>query len=252
MVSRNIKLVLEYDGARFSGWQVQPELRTVQGAVEEAVAKLTGEACRVTGASRTDAGVHALGQVANFHASREYPPEVFKRALNALLPRDVAVKDAGDADEDFDARHRARRKLYRYIIHNRRERSVFDQDYSWYHPVNLDMEAMREAALFFTGEHDFSSFRSSTCSAKSPVRNLYGIDISQNDSRIRIEMSASGFLKQMARTIVGTLVSVGEGRLLPGRIPGIIEARDRSAAGPTAPARGLFLVSVDYDIKEDK
>ncbi len=245
---RNLKLLLEYDGTRFAGWQIQPDVRTVQAVIEAALFRLTGDACRVTGASRTDAGVHALGQVANFHTSSEHPPEVFHRALNAILPRDVAVMGVEELDEEFNSRHGARGKLYRYIIHNRGPRSAFDYAYSWYLPVNLDIEAMRDAGNFFTGIHDFSSFRASSCDASSPIREIYNVDIrATGNSAIRIEIDGSGFLKQMVRTMVGTLVSIGQGKLQPKQVSGIIEARDRRLAGATAPAKGLFLVRVDYE-----
>jgi tRNA pseudouridine38-40 synthase len=245
---RNLKLLLEYDGTRFAGWQIQPEVRTVQAVIEAALLRLTGDACRVTGASRTDAGVHALGQVANFHTAAGYSPEVFYRALNAILSRDVAVLGVEEVDKEFDARRGAKGKLYRYLIHNRRPRSVFDYAYSWYLPVNLDIEAMRKAGNFFLGIHDFSSFRSSSCNAKSPIRQIYRLDIyTTGNSTIRIEVEGSGFLKQMVRTMVGTLVSIGQGKLLSEQVSEIIAARDRGLAGPTAPARGLFLVRVDYE-----
>jgi tRNA pseudouridine38-40 synthase len=247
MNMRNIRMLLEYDGTLFSGWQVQPGERTVQAVLESAVSQMLGQSLRLTGASRTDAGVHALGQVANFHTTASYSPEVFQRALNAILPRDVGVKSAEEAEDEFHARYSAKSKMYRYIIYNRKQRPVFDRSYCWHLPLNLDLEAMKKAAQLFIGTHDFSSFRSSSCAAKSPVREIYEINVYLPDeSIIHIDMSASGFLKQMARTIAGTLVSIGQGKLTPEQVPEIIEARDRSLAGPTAPAKGLFLVKVEY------
>ncbi len=252
-MKRNLKAVLEYDGSRFHGWQYQLGVRTVQGVFEEALARLTGEPIRVIAASRTDAGVHALGQVVNFRTESRHSPEVFVRALNAILPRDIAVLSCQEVDYKFNARFWAKGKIYRYIIYNASIRRAFGHNYSWHIPEPLDIDAMREGAKYLIGVHNFASFqaRSRDQLEKDPVREVKRIDIfNGKNSYICIEIEARSFLKQMARNIVGTLILAGRGKIPPEGIKEILEAQDRRVAGPTAPAGGLYLVKVFYEEEE--
>jgi len=243
-----IKLVLEYDGTGFSGWQVQPGRRTVQAELEAALAGLAGEKISATASGRTDAGVHALGQAVSFCTGSKHPPDVFRRGLNALLPEDVTVLSAEEAPEDFHARNSALGKWYRYLIMDRPERTALDRNRVWHVPQELDATAMRAAAACLVGEHDFQSFRSASCEAKTSTRHLRRIDVFRDHrGRLVIEMWGTAFLKQMARIIVGTLFEVGSGRRAAEEMREILEAGDRKKAGVTAPAQGLYLVRVDYD-----
>lgn len=241
-----IRLILEYDGTDFSGWQVQPGERTVQAELERSLKELTGEEIRTVAAGRTDAGVHALGQVASFSTESSHPPGVFVKALNARLPPDASVLAAEEASPGFNARYSAVGKTYRYLILDRAERAALDRSRVWHLRRPLDAESMREAARALVGEHDFSSFRSASCEAKSPVRTMRRAEVFRRGPLICIEFHASGFLKQMARAMAGTLVEVGEGKRRWEDMASVLEARGRDAAGRTAPACGLYLVSVDY------
>jgi tRNA pseudouridine38-40 synthase len=254
---RTIKLTLQYDGTDYSGWQVQVKETTVQGLIEGALSVITGGHTRITGAGRTDAGVHALEHVAVFGTSSAHAPDVFMRALNANLPDDIRVIHAEEASEDLHPRYSARRKTYSYLISCPGAYSVFLKRYSWHMPYQLNCIAMKEAALFLHGRHDFSSFRASGCSAKNPVREIYGIDIQTFDKIdfmtftfnapvIKISIQANAFLRHMARNIVGTLVEAGRGKMPPEKMKEILGAKDRSAAGKTAPACGLFLEKIEY------
>jgi tRNA pseudouridine38-40 synthase len=249
-----IKLVLEYDGTGFAGWQEQPGQRTLQSELEAAIAKLTGESLRVTVAGRTDAGVHALAQVVSFRTESDHPAWVLVRGLNSNLPRDMTVLDAQEMPADFHARSWARGKTYRYLILDRQERPALRRERAWHIFKPLDLEPMRRAARALVGEHDFESFRSATCEMKSPVCDVRRIEVFRDAfDRVVIEIRARAFLKQMARTMVGTLVEVGQGKREAGEMEEILAARDRRRAGMTAPAHGLYLVRVDYDpvFKED-
>jgi tRNA pseudouridine38-40 synthase len=243
---------MEYDGGGFSGWQEQPGRRTVQAELERAIWSLTGQKLRVTVAGRTDAGVHALGQVVNFRIDSALPAYVFREGLNAYLPPDVAVLEALDAPPEFDARRSAKGKWYRYLVLDQSRKAAVLRDRAWWMSAGLDLAAMRAAAGQLIGEHDFTSFRSATCEAKSPVRDMRRIEIFRDapgtiaPGTIAIELWASAFLKQMARSITGTLVEVGRGKITPAQVREALEARDRRRSGPTAPAQGLYLVRVDY------
>ena len=244
---RTLKLTLEYDGTGFAGWQAQPGQRTVQGEVEAAVEKLVGERTAVFAAGRTDTGVHALGQVASFRTGSAHAPYKFLGGLNSLLPEDVAVLAVADAPSDFHAQKSARGKWYRYLIQDGGPRTALARSRLWRLPHRLSLEAMRQAAAPLVGEHDFSGFRSASCEATSPIKEMRRIEIFRDGrDRLVIELWASAFLKQMARTIVGTLVEVGQGKRAPEAMPAILAGRDRRAAGPTAPAQGLYLLRVDY------
>jgi tRNA pseudouridine38-40 synthase len=243
---RNIRIVLAYDGTPYLGWQVQPQGPTVQSVLQDALHRLTGERAFVKGSGRTDAGVHALGQVANFRTAVRMTPESFAPALNSVLPPAISVLASDEVGADFDAQFSTVGKLYRYRVFHSRSRSPFEHRRSWQIPHRLDIESMSCSASMLLGTNDFSSFRGSGCSARSPVRELRRCDVYQQDGLICFDLEADGFLRHMVRNVVGTLVDVGRGRLSPGAIADVLAARDRAAAGRTAPAHGLYLVKVDY------
>jgi tRNA pseudouridine38-40 synthase len=243
---RNFKMVIEYDGTGYSGWQRQPNDRSVQEVLENAIRAVTGESVRVTGAGRTDAGVHALAQVANFTTSSELQAPELQPAINANLPDDVSVLDLREAAADFHAQRSARGKTYTYTILNRRVPSPLLRRAALFIPQKLDVDAMRRAAQFIRGEHDFACFRSAGSSAKTSTRNITRLDLEQKGDTTAITISADGFLYNMARAIVGTLIEVGRGKIAPDEIKDVISSKDRGRAGPTAPPHGLCLVKVDY------
>ncbi len=241
------RLTLEYDGAGFAGWQVQPGgRRTVQGVLGAALERVFGHPCRPAGASRTDAGVHAEGQVASVDLATELDADRVRRALNGVLPRDVAVVDAALATADFHARWAARSKLYRYRIWNGASPSPLRAAHTHRVFTPLELGAMRRAASHLVGRHDFRSFRAARAAPGSTVRTLARVDL-EGESRgeVRIWVEGDAFLRHMVRILAGTLVEVGIGRCDPDAIPALLAARDRAEAGPTAPARGLCLVRVD-------
>lgn len=244
---RNIKLLIEYDGTDFFGWQKQPWGRTVQGVLEEAITRILGHQIRLVGSSRTDRGVHALGQVANFKTTSPLPLETMLRAFNAVLPEDVAVKAVEEAPHDFHARFSAKSKVYEYRVLLRPIRSPLERRYSWHVPESLDIDAMAECCQRLIGRLDFSSFRISGSKTKTTVREMYRAEIVlRSPHHLLFVFEANGFLKGMVRSIVGTLVEVGRGKISPEQFVRILEARDRRAAGITAPPQGLFLVEVKY------
>ncbi len=241
-----IRLLLQYHGAAYNGWQVQPGQPTVQGAVEAAVARIEGAPVAVTASGRTDAGVHALAQVAHFDTARPHSTDTWQKALNANLPSDIAVLSADRVADGFHARFSAVGKHYRYRILNREARCPFRKDRSWHLPRPIDVAAMSDAAAHLVGEHDFSSFRASGCGARSPVRRLDRITIVRERDEVVFDLFGGGFLKQMVRNLVGTLIQVGLRVQPPEWVARVRDARDRTRAGETAPAWGLTLVSVDY------
>lgn len=242
-----IKLILEYDGTAYAGWQRQPDQLTIQEAVEAAIAGITHINAPVIGAGRTDAGVHALGQVASFRIDRDMTPREWTRALNAHLPESIVVRSAMPMPETFHARHSAKGKLYDYRILNRPERPAIERDYCWHIHQPLDDIAMSKAGMALIGSHDFSSFQTQPTDNDDPVCHLQRFTVFREGDRLRIAAYADRFLKQMVRSIVGTLVEVGLRKRTPESLRTILEARNRSAAGKTAPPQGLFLVRVDYD-----
>jgi len=246
--TRTVKLVLEYDGTDLCGWQRQDNGPTVQAHLEEALARMTGQPTPVVGASRTDAGVHALGQVASFETAARIPCHGFRLGLNSLLPPSIAVVAADDVEAGFHARFSAVGKHYRYSILTRSSRSPFDGRRAWHRPgVRLDLDAMREAAAFVVGERDFSALRAAGCTARTAVRRIDEVLVSDARShRVELDVRGNAFLRNMVRILAGTLVEVGEGRLTPIQMTEIIESRDRTKAGQTAPAHGLCLVEVLY------
>lgn len=241
---KNYRLVIGYDGTDFRGWQRQPDGRTVQGVLEEAVFKVTRKRTVVHGAGRTDAGVHALGQVASIRGVFKLTDEVLFRALNAVLPADIRVFSLGEAPPGFHARRSARSKLYRYRIVHAPQASPLDRRYVLHWPYPLKLGAMREAARLFVRTADFTAFSSNR--DRSPMRTVTRSELRRSGDEIVYTVEAQGFLRYMVRTIVGTLLEVGRGRIRPADIEAIFGNRDRSLAGPTAPARGLTLVRVDY------
>jgi tRNA pseudouridine38-40 synthase len=245
---RNLKLTLSYDGTDFNGWQTQPGYRTVEEALETAISQVTGEeGIRVNASGRTDAGVHAVGQVVNFYTASGLSGDVLLRAINAHLPADMAVLLVEDAPQAFDANRDARRKLYRYVIHDGPVPSPFLRRYACQSRHRLDADAMRRAALPLKGRHDFHSFETDWPNRMSSVRTVTHLGVSRFGDWIWIDVEADGFLYNMVRAIAGTLINVGRGYLPEDQVAAILRAEDRAQAGPTAPAQGLFLMRVTYD-----
>lgn len=241
------RLKIEYDGTPFVGWQVQSVGASVQGALEAAIQKLTGETVRIRAAGRTDAGVHALGQVIHFDLEKAWPPDKLRDGLNFhLKPHPVAVLESAEAAPDFDARFSATARHYVYRILSRRGPPALLRNRVWWIPRALDAPAMREAAAVLVGRHDFTTFRAVQCQAKSPLRTLDHLDVEEAGEEIRISASARAFLHNQVRSMVGSLKLVGDGKWSAEDLRDALEARDRSACGPVAPASGLYLKTVDY------
>jgi len=242
-----VKLVIEYDGTRYVGWQVQPNGPSIQAEVERALETLHKAPRRVTAAGRTDAGVHALGQVASFPEERPLPLAAYVKGMNALLPEDIAVRAASIEPDGFDARRFARGKRYRYVIENGETRAPLDRLRAWQLFGRLDVGAMREGAAHLVGRHDFASFQASDSACDHAVRDVRRIEVEgAPGGRIELVFEATAFVKHMVRNVVGTLVEVGQGKRAPGSLPALLAARDRRAAGPTAPPQGLCLEEVFY------
>jgi tRNA pseudouridine38-40 synthase len=244
---RHIRLVVEYDGTELHGWQRQANAPTVQQHLEEALGRLLAHDVAVTGASRTDAGVHARGQVATFRTERPIPLHGVRRGLNSLLPGAIAIRDAAEVAETFHPRFSATGKHYRYTILTRRDRSPRWRHRAWHHPRPLALTAMQEAAGALLGEHDFSAFRAAGCTARTTVRRVDTITFTRLGEVLEIDVRGNAFLRNMVRILVGTLVEVGEGRRQIAQVAEILASRDRTRAGLTAPAHGLELVEVRYD-----
>jgi tRNA pseudouridine38-40 synthase len=269
---RNLKMILTYDGAEFSGWQVQPDAVTVQGTLSSAIGRITGEKVLPQGSGRTDAGVHALAQVMTFVTSSSVPTENFQKALNDILPATVRVLEVAEVPAEFHARHSARAKSYRYRIYREPICPPFLARYVWHYPYPLDEAAMAHAAALVVGEHDFTSFaavdpergrgdeapsNANTTSARAMtvqtmsaqtmnVRTIFSSSCARTAEELVYTVRGSGFLHHMVRNLVGTFILVGKGTLSADDVPRILAARSRSAAGPTAPAPGLYLVNVEY------
>jgi tRNA pseudouridine38-40 synthase len=241
------RITIEYDGTPFVGWQIQAEGTSVQGALTDAIRSFSGESVTVRGAGRTDSGVHALGQVAHFELSKDWPPDRVREAVNYFLkPKPVVVVDCALAADDFDARFSATARHYLYRILTRRAPPALEKNRVWWIPRPLDWEAMRDAARVLEGLHDFTTFRASQCQAKSPVRTLDRLSVEANGQEISIRASARSFLHNQVRSMVGSLKLVGEGKWTAGDLQAALDARDRTACGTVAPAPGLYLVAVDY------
>jgi tRNA pseudouridine38-40 synthase len=241
------KLLIEYDGTPFVGWQLQHNGMSVQGVLETAVAAFCGEHVHVQGAGRTDAGVHAVGQVAHVDLARAWEADTVRDAINAhLRPRPVAVLTAEPVADGFDARFSARQRHYLYRIVNRRADLALDVRRAWRVARRLDAKAMHAAAQLLVGKHDFTTFRATECQAKSPVKTLDRLDVERQGEELRVHASARSFLHHQVRSMVGSLVEVGDGRWSEGDLAGALAARDRKACGPVAPPDGLYLLKVDY------
>jgi tRNA pseudouridine38-40 synthase len=245
---RNIKLILEYDGTNYHGWQSQQGsgMPTIQDALEEALRKLTKENIKTVSSGRTDAGVHALGHVANFPTGSRIPAAAWAPALNRLLPRDIRILSSEEVSPDFHARFSAIGKEYQYQVLLRPAPSALRRNHAWHIDRKLNLTAMRRAAVLLVGKHDFSAFRSADCSAATPVRKLKKLSIMKKGESLVFSLEADAFLMHMARNIVGTLTEVGLGRFSPEDVKKMLRSRDRRTAGRTAPAHGLYLVTVFY------
>jgi tRNA pseudouridine38-40 synthase len=241
------RITIEYDGTPFVGWQVQAAGRSVQGEITEAIGRFSGEAVAVRGAGRTDAGVHARGQVAHFDLARPWETFKIREALNFhLRPHPISILEAQEVDGRFDARFSATGRHYLYRILSRRAPPALERDRVWWLPVGLDVAAMHEAAQGLLGRHDFTTFRAAGCQAKSPLRTLDRLDVARDGEEIGIRASARSFLHSQVRSMVGSLKLVGEGKWRPRELRAALDARDRAACGPVAPASGLYLMQVDY------
>ena len=245
---RNIKLIIEYDGKNFNGWQKQPNKLNIQGEIEEVIKSITGdESINLIASGRTDAGVHSLGQTANFKTENDkIPIEKFAIAINSRLKKSIVIKSAEEVDERFHSRYSVKSKTYRYIIDNSENGSAIYRGLEYHMPIKLNIDEMNKAIKYFEGEHDFKGFKASGTSSKSSVRTIYKAEIKVQDEKIYVELTGNGFLYNMVRIIVGTLVDVGLGKINAEDIPEIIEAKDRKRAGKTLPAHGLYLVKVEY------
>lgn len=243
---KRIRLTVAYDGTNYSGWQVQNNGVTIEGELNKALSELVGEDIKVEGASRTDAGVHADGNVAIFDTDTPIPAEKIAMALNSKLPEDIVVVKSEEVDSDWHPRFSASTKTYEYTILNRRMPDPIRRKYATHIYYNLDVELMREAAKYLVGEHDFASFCSAGSQVLSTVRKIYSVDVLRDNDEIKIIVSGAGFLYNMVRIIAGTLIEVGNGRIKPSAAKSILEGKDRSLAGDTAPAHGLKLVKIEY------
>ena len=242
-----VKIVLEYDGTCYAGWQRQPDHPTIQESVERAIRQVSQATVSVIGAGRTDAGVHAHGQVASFRTERDWPASNWVRALNAVLPKDIAVRFSTLMDDRFHAQHDARGKLYTYQILHRPARPTIDRAFVWHIYKPLDDAAMQQAAATLIGAQDFSSFEGSLTDNNNPICHLQRLAVIRHDDQILIEAYADRFLKHMVRAMVGTIIEVGLGKRAPDSLTEVLRAQDRSAAGQTAPPQGLCLMRVDYE-----
>ena len=245
---RNIKLVIEYDGKEFNGWQKQPNKLNIQGNIEKAIERITNEKIDLMASGRTDAGVHALGQVANFKTNSNIPIEKFALAINSNLKKSILIKSAEEVDEKFHSRLSCKKKTYRYIINNSKYGTAIYRNLETNIKEKLDVEKMQEAIKYFEGEHDFKAFKASGTSSKSSVRTIYKAEVIKKDNdRIYIELTGNGFLYNMVRIIAGTLVEVGMGKIQPEEIKEIIKSQKRENAGKTLPPQGLYLINVEYN-----
>jgi len=244
--SRNIRLTVEYDGTAYSGWQKQPQAPTVQGTLEDRLKLISGHPVDLLVAGRTDAGVHGLGQTANFHTRSPLTVARIHQVLNQLLPHDIRIVKAQAVPANFHATYHALAKLYRYVIRNTKDYTVFDRNTYHHLRLPLDLAAMREAARHLIGSHDFTAFRGTLGKRANPKRNLMKIEVKKKGGDVLLEFTGESFLHQMVRILSGTLVYVGTGKIKPEEIPGILKSKDRRRAGPTLPPNGLFLVKVFY------
>jgi tRNA pseudouridine38-40 synthase len=243
---RTIKLIIEYDGTSYAGWQIQPNGLAVQQVIEEALHRLLNEKVRLRSSGRTDAGVHARGMVAAFQTTTNLPLRAYVDGTNRFLPPDIAILDASDAPPGFRPIGDALAKLYRYTILTTPVRSPLHRFHAWHIRETLDLDAMTEAARHFVGTHDYAAFRASNCVAKTTVRRIDSVTVTRSGDFIIIDVVGEGFLKNMVRVMAGTLVDIGRGRFIPAHVSWLLQNRDRKQAGVTAPACGLCLIKVDY------
>jgi len=243
---KRIMLTVAYDGTAYHGFQVQPSAPTIEGELNKALSGLTGENIRVIGASRTDAGVHSMGNAAVFDTKSSIPAERFMYALEARLPQDIVITSSRRVKDDFHPRHCDHRKTYEYRIYNDRVRDPQTDRYSYHYYGDLDVEKMKEAAAFLKGTHDFSSFCAAATDVEDKVRTIYDISVCREGKMIKIRVTGNGFLYNMVRIISGTLLFAGSGRTWPEEVKSIIEGKDRQLAGPTLPAKGLTQIEIDY------
>ncbi len=244
---RNIRLTIEYDGTGYHGWQIQKNAVTVQETIEKALSKLLGDQIGITGCSRTDVGVHAYGQVAHFLTCSNIPGDKFSYAINNLLPEDIVVRKSEEVREDFHSRYSSKGKKYRYLIYNAAHHSAIMRNKACHVRPELNLDDMQAAAQYFIGQHDFEAFQATGGQVRSTIREIYNMDVYKNENGlISIDVSGNGFLYNMVRIIAGTLIYVGMGKIPANQIPEIIESRDRTKAGKTAPAQGLYLMEIFY------
>ena len=244
----NYKILVQYDGTRYEGWQRQERTEsTIQGKIEAVLSKMCGEEVQIQGAGRTDAGVHAKGQVANVHLKEQVDPQEVKQYLNRYLPEDIAVSEVTEVPERFHSRLNATGKIYVYRIATGEVKKVFERRYIYDFGEKPDMELMCRAAEILTGTHDFKSFCSAGAQVQTTVRTIYAVNVTKADDMVHIRITGNGFLYNMVRIIAGTLMQVGTGLMEPEQVKEILEARDRSKAGPTAVAKGLTLVEIRYE-----
>ena len=244
---RNIKIIIEYDGKDWGGWQKQPNKLNIQGEIERAIEEITGEKVQLIASGRTDAGVHALAQVANFKIEKDIPVEKIPYALNSKLKKSIRIKSAEEVDEKFHSRYTCKRKTYKYIINNSLQGTAIYRNLQYHFPEKLDEEKMNKGIKYLIGEHDFKSFKASGTSSKSSVRIIYDANVKREGEIVTIELTGNGFLYNMVRIIAGTLVDVGIGKIKPEDVKTILEAKDRLKAGKTLPPTGLYLVDVKYE-----
>ncbi len=244
---RNIKIIIEYDGKDYNGWQKQKNKLNIQGEIERAIEEITGEKVDLIASGRTDAGVHALAQVANFKIEKDIPIEKIPYALNSKLKKSIRIKEAKEVDEKFHSRYTCKRKTYKYVINNSIQGTAIYRNLQYHFPEKLDDIKMNEAVKYLIGEHDFKSFKASGTSSKSSVRTIYDAKVTREGEIVTIELTGNGFLYNMVRIIAGTLVDVGEGKIKPEDVKKILLAKDRLKAGRTLPPTGLYLVNVEYE-----
>lgn len=244
---RNIKLTIEYDGTNYSGWQKQANTNnTIQEEIENAIEKVVDEKVTIIGAGRTDKGVHGRGQVANFNTNSRIPEEKFKYAINRYLPEDIAIVESIEVEESFHSRYDALGKKYKYLIYNAPVKSPIFRNYSYYIPYKLNIQSMDKAKDYFIGKHDFAAFMASGSGIEDTIRNIYYISLTNCNNIIEFEIYGDGFLYNMVRIIVGTLIDIGRGKIESDSIPNILKSKDRKNAGHTAAAEGLYLEKVCY------
>ena len=243
----NIRLTIEYDGKDFNGWQKQPTKLNIQGEIERALEEMTKEKIELIASGRTDAGVHAIAQIANFKTNSNFPVEKYPIALNSKLKKSIRIQKAELVDDRFHARYNCKKKTYRYVINNSKYGSSIYRNLEYFISNELNVEEMQKAAKYFEGEHDFKAFKASKSSKKSSIRTIYKAKVKKEQERIIIELTGNGFLYNMVRIISGTLVDVGLGKIKPEEIPNIINSKDRTKAGKTLPPYALYLVKINYN-----